>query len=108
MVIGRGSAGDRTPNLPTNIVGFRGFDSSTILIQRGGIPRPIGDLPESSSRAMSVGKLLIGGLGVPRPRLWEGLRGVLGRTRQPLEARWSKGVLVYIYIYIYIEREREI
>ena len=53
-----------TPNRPTNIVGFRGFDSSTILIQRGGIPRPIGDLPESSSRAMLVGTMLVGGLGV--------------------------------------------
>ena len=31
-----------TPNLPTNIVDFRGFDSSIILILRGGIPRPIG------------------------------------------------------------------
>ena len=30
------------PNLPTNIVDFRGFDSSTILDLRGGIPRPIG------------------------------------------------------------------
>ena len=32
----------RTPNLPTIIVDFRGFDSSTILISRGGIPRPEG------------------------------------------------------------------
>ena len=31
-----------TPNLPTNIVDFRGFDSSTIFILRGGIPQPIG------------------------------------------------------------------
>ena len=31
-----------TPNLLTNIVDFRGFDSSTILIIRGGIPRPMG------------------------------------------------------------------
>ena len=31
-----------TPNLPTNIVDFRGFDSSIISILRGGIPRPIG------------------------------------------------------------------
>ena len=30
------------PSLPANIVGFGGFDSSTILILRGGIPRPIG------------------------------------------------------------------
>ena len=41
-----------TANLPTNIVDFRGFDSSIILIQRGGILRPIGDLPESLSQAM--------------------------------------------------------
>ena len=31
-----------TANLPTNIVDFGGLDSSTILILRGGIPRPIG------------------------------------------------------------------
>ena len=28
----------RTPNPPTNIVDFRVFDSSPILISRGGIP----------------------------------------------------------------------
>ena len=35
-----------TPNLPTNIVDFKGFDSSTILNVRGEMPRPVGDLPE--------------------------------------------------------------
>ena len=35
------------PNLPTHIVDFRGFDSIIILIDRSGIPRPIGDFPES-------------------------------------------------------------
>ena len=55
----------RTPNLPTNIVDFGGFDSSTILVYRGGIPRPIGDFPESLSQAMFVGTMLVGGLGVP-------------------------------------------
>ena len=35
-----------TPNLPTSIVDFRGLDSSTILISRGGILTSIGDLPE--------------------------------------------------------------
>ena len=45
-MISRGDHG-ATPNLPTDIVGFRGFDSSIILIYRGGIPRPIGDFPES-------------------------------------------------------------
>ena len=44
-----------TPNLPTNIVDFRGFDSSIMLILRGGIPRPMGDFPESSSQAMLAG-----------------------------------------------------
>ena len=36
-----------TANLRTNIMGFRGFDSSVILILRGGIPRPIGNILES-------------------------------------------------------------
>ena len=54
-----------TPNLPTNIVDFRGFDSSRILNLRGEIPRPIGDSPESLSQAMSVGVMLVGRLGVP-------------------------------------------
>ena len=44
-----------TPNLPTNIVHFRVFDSSIILVWRGGIPRPIGDFPESLTQAMLVG-----------------------------------------------------
>ena len=34
-----------TPNLPANIVGFRGSDSSIILILRGGIPMSIGSFP---------------------------------------------------------------
>ena len=54
----------RTANLPTNIVDFGGFDSSIILIIRGGIPRPIGDFPESLSRAMLVGIMLVGRLGI--------------------------------------------
>ena len=53
-----------TPNLPTNIVGFREFDSSTILIYRGGIPRHLGDFPESLSPAMLLGTMLVGRLGV--------------------------------------------
>ena len=56
---------NNTANLP-NIVDFRGFDSSTILILRGGIPRPIGDFLESLSRAMLVGTMLVGRLGVKK------------------------------------------
>ena len=51
-------------NSPTNIVEFRGFDSSIILILRGGILRPIRDFPESLSQAMLVGVMLVGRLGV--------------------------------------------
>ena len=34
-----------TANLGTKIPDFIGFDSSSILISRGGIPRPIRELP---------------------------------------------------------------
>ena len=44
-----------TANLHANIMDFRGFDSSIILIVRGGIPRPIGDFTESLSQAMLAG-----------------------------------------------------
>ena len=53
-----------TPSLPTNVVGFRGFDLSIILILRGGILMPVGDFPENLSRAMLVGTMSVGGLGV--------------------------------------------
>ena len=53
-----------TANLPTNITDFGGFDSSIILMLRGGIPRPVGNLPESLSQAMLVGIMLVGRLGV--------------------------------------------
>ena len=53
-----------TPNLPTNIVDFRGFDSNLILILRGGILRPIGNFTESLSQAMLVGVMSVGRLGV--------------------------------------------
>ena len=53
-----------TPNLPTNNVDVPGFDSSIISILRGGIPRSIGDFPESLSQAMLIGTTLVGGLGV--------------------------------------------
>ena len=53
-----------TANLRTNIMDFKGSDSSIILILRGGIPRPKGNLPESLSQASSVGIILVGRLGV--------------------------------------------
>ena len=44
-----------TPSLPTNIVDLRGFDSSIILILRGGILMSIVHFPKSLSQAMLVG-----------------------------------------------------
>ena len=51
----RDQAEDRydTANLCTKIMDFRVFDSSGILILRGGIPRHIGNLPESLRQAIS-------------------------------------------------------
>ena len=66
-----------TPNLPTHIVDFGGFDSSIMLILRGGIPRPIGDFPESLSRAMLVGTTSVGIMSVGRSGAR--LRGTPGR-----------------------------
>ena len=53
-----------TANLLTNIMDLRGFDSSTILVLRGGILMSIGDFPESLSQAILVGSMFVGGLGV--------------------------------------------
>ena len=47
-------------NLPSKLLDFRGFDSSRIVISRGGIPRSIGNLPESSSQRILVGIILVG------------------------------------------------
>ena len=62
------SRGDRacagTADLRTKILDVRGFDSSRLLILRGGIPRPIGNSPESLSQAILVGIILVGTLGV--------------------------------------------
>ena len=55
-----------TANPRTNIVDFGGFDSSTTLILRGGIPRPTGDSLESLTQAMLVGVMLVGRLGVDK------------------------------------------
>ena len=43
---------DRTANLPTNVMDFRGFDSSRILNLRGEILMSIGSFPEYLSQAI--------------------------------------------------------
>ena len=54
-----------TANLLTKILDFRGFGSSRILIQRGGILMSIGNFPETLSQAILAGIILVGRLGVP-------------------------------------------
>ena len=75
-----------TANLPTDNVDFRGFDSSIMLYFRGGIPRPIGDFPESLSLAMLVGVMLVGSLGVIPPYTQRNSR----QTISPTPTRLSK------------------
>ena len=53
-----------TANLPTNIMDFGGFDSSIILMLRGGLLMSIGNFLESLSQAILVGIMLVGRLGV--------------------------------------------
>ena len=48
-----------TPNMSTEILDFRGFDSSAILILRGGILRSRGNFPEILSQQILVGRLLV-------------------------------------------------
>ena len=53
-----------TATLRTEILDFRGFDSSRISILRGGIPRPIGKFLESLSQAILAGIILVARLGI--------------------------------------------
>ena len=69
----------RTANLCTEIMDFRGFDSSMILILRAGIPRPIAKFPEILRQGIFVGVILVGRLGV---RFFDGVKQLL--CRMPL------------------------
>ena len=53
-----------TANLRTISLDVRGFDSSGILILRGGIIMSTGNFPESLSQAILAGRFLVGRLGV--------------------------------------------
>ena len=52
-----------TANIRTRILDFRGFDSSRILMLRGGILMSIGSSPEMLSQRILVGTILVGRLG---------------------------------------------
>ena len=68
------SSSRATANLRTKVLDFRGFDSSIILMLRGGILVYIGNSPDVLSHGILVGIILVGRLGVrnwiepPKPR----------------------------------------
>ena len=65
------SAWGPTANLRTTILDSRGFDSSRLLILRGGILMSIGNIPENLIQAILVG-IILGRLGVPGAGLASG------------------------------------
>ena len=73
-----------TANLRTKIQDFRGFDSSRISILRGGIPRPIGNLRESSSQGILTGRISVGRLAAHPAPLFSSQS--LGRSPSPSSA----------------------
>ena len=84
-----------TPNLPTNIVDFRRFDSSVILISTGGIPRLIRDFPEGLSQAISAGIRLVGRLGV---RVFRSSRNVLAQSLDDVGMALLVSIVVFCNI----------
>ena len=61
----KGTAPFAVANLRTKILDFRGFDSSRISILGCGIPRSIGNIPESLSQGILAGIILVGRLALP-------------------------------------------
>ena len=73
------------------------FDSSRILILRGGTLSPMGDFPESLSQAILVGIILVGRLGVLRA-------GVLVQprsARRPDDLRHGGRPPSHVYLHCY-------
>ena len=53
-----------TANIRTKILDFKGFDSSIVLMSRGGTLMSIGSFLESLSQQILAGIILVGRLGV--------------------------------------------
>ena len=79
-------------NLRTKIPDFRGFDSSRILISRGGILMSMWNFPERSSQRILVGIILVGRLGARLPLAPKGHRGRAG-FQDPRDSRLGDGVV---------------
>ena len=93
-----------TANLRTEILDFRGFDSSIILIVRGGIGGPLGNFPEVLSQAILPGIIFRREIG-RNDHFGEAAQLVLA-AHELDELVVDPGawvcVCVYVYIYIYI------
>ena len=85
-----------TPNPPTNIVGFRGLDSSIILMLTGGILRPIGNFPESLNESSNVSR---GNASREIGRMWR--RGQRARCSRAMlyNMLWCTNKLCYGILY---------
>ena len=89
------------PSPPIKSLHFRGFDSSRLLILRGGILMSVESyrgLPESLTQGLLIGKLLVGGLGVPRG--WRQRRNIIESAKAVRDSLFDI-VIVDEYIYIY-------
>ena len=100
-------------NLPTRILDFKGFDSSRILILRGGILMSVGNFPESLSQGILAGVILVRRLGVGPGSIGSTPARLRSRGVSLIEDYLHKHIYIYrerdvhIYIYIYTERERD-
>ena len=93
-----------TANLRTEILDFRGFDPSRILILRGGTLMSIGNFPESLRRAIFVGIILVGRLGLPEP-LYTYIYIYIMYTHVCTHIYIYIYTYIYIYIYILLSRQ---
>ena len=87
----------RTANLRTKILDFRVFDSSIILVLRGGILIPQGDFPETLSEPILAGIIFVGRLLLRRPfSVAAGARRCPQRrsTRRPPQSSTGVGLSV--------------
>ena len=94
---------------------FRGFDSSMILISRGGILMYTGSSPESSTQAIIAGMILVGRLGVHQTFKTAGVQTLFTISIRTIPnqrvsnlvsiyilqrgVQWKQGVVNYMMLY---------
>ena len=98
-----------TANLRTKILDFRGFDSSIILVLRGGILISTGGFPDILSQEILAGIILVGRLGVDacKPRHADidvpvYLHTAYSHTYTFMCLHMYVYMYMYVYIYIYM------